>query len=239
MTAADGPSRPPAGLAIATLTFSALLVLGAVGQLLASGGAGFHVPPGLAFVPGVLFGGAEPAGAQILPPPATLVSYQFLHVGWLHLAGNLAFLWIFGPNLEETLGPGRWTVLVIACGVAAGLAQAWPEPSSPAPVVGASGGISGLLGAYLWLHPRDEFRPLWAFLPPVRLPMWVVLAAWFALQLGALAWVGHLPGAVAFRAHVGGFACGLALAPVLDFLALLSAEARPLARTRTSRDSSH
>lgn len=230
---------PPRGLAIASLTFFSVLVLVFAWQLFAVPTVLF-IPPGLAFIPGCLFGGADlPGGVTGLPPPATLVTYQFLHAGWLHLLGNLVFLWIFGPRVERTLGPGRWTVLLLACGVAAALAQAWPEPSSSVAMVGASGGISGLLGAYLFLHPRDELRLELPGVPGMQLPAWVVLLSWFGLQLLYANWSETLPGGVAFPAHVGGFACGLLLAPVLQFLALLSADARAVARTLRSRDSSH
>jgi len=239
--AADNDGRRPAGMpasghgfAIASLTFACLLGFAFAGQLLAMPG-GLAVPAGLSFIPGNLFGGAElPVGALRAPPPATLVTYQFLHAGWFHLLGNLVFLWIYGPRVEGTLGSGPWTVLLLACGVVAALAQAWPDPSSALPMVGASGGISGLLGAYLFLHPRDELHG-----PGMQLPAWLVLISWFGLQLLYSNWTDALPGAVAFRAHVGGFACGLLLAPVLHFLALLSADARPVARTLRSRDSSH
>ncbi len=241
MIAAEERRPPPAGapasgpgFAIASLTFGCLLGLAFAWQLLAAPGS-LAVPAGLSFIPGSLFGGAElPRGALIVAPPATLVTYQFLHAGWLHLLGNLVFLWIYGPRVEGTLGPGPWTVLLLACGVAAALAQAWPDPSSPLPMVGASGGISGLLGAYLFLHPRDELHG-----PGMQLPAWLVLVSWFGLQLLYSNWTDALAGAVAFRAHVGGFACGLLLAPVLHFLPLLSADARAVARTLRSRDSSH
>lgn len=241
MIAADSDGRPPAGMtapghrfAIASLTFACLLGLAFGWQLLAMPG-GLAVPAGLSFIPGNLFGGAELPGSTLLvPPPATLVTYQFLHAGWFHILGNLVFLWIYGPRVEGTLGSGPWTVLLLTCGVVAALAQAWPDPSSAQPMVGASGGISGLLGAYLFLHPRDELHG-----PGMQLPAWLVLISWFGLQLLYSNWSDDLPGAVAFRAHVGGFACGLLLAPVLHLLALLSADARPVARTLRSRDSSH
>lgn len=224
---------------IATLTFLCLLLLGFAWQVLAVPGI-FLIPSGLAFIPGNLFGGVDlPAPVPAIPPPATLVTYQFLHSGWLHLLGNVVFLWIFGPRVERTLGPGRWTVLLIACGIAAGLVQAWPEPSSSIAMVGASGGISGLLGAYLYFHPRDELRLSVPVLPGMQLPAWVVLPSWFGLQLLYANWTETLPGGTAFRAHVGGFACGLLLSPVLQFIGLLSADARPVARTLRSRDSSH
>lgn len=232
-------SRGPA--AIASLTFFCLLLLASAGQLFLAPGV-FFIPSGLAFVPGALFGGAELAVVvPAIPPPATLVTYQFLHAGWLHLLGNLLFLSVFGPKVEQTLGPGRWTVLLLACGVAAALAQAWPDPSSPVAMVGASGGISGILGAYLFLHPRAEFRVRVAVVVPqvVQLPAWVVLVSWFILQLLYSNWAETATGGVAFRAHVGGFVCGLLLAPMLHSMTLLSADVRAVARTLRSRDSSH
>lgn len=226
-------------LAISTLTFSGLLLLGFAWQLLAL----YRVlpgPAGLGFIPGNLFGGAHsPTGVMLIPPPATLVTYQFFHAGWAHLLGNLVFLWVFGPRVEQTISAGRWTVLLLACSVVAALAHAWPEPSSSVAMVGASGGISGLLGAYLALHPRDEFHLNVPGVPGMQLPAWAILIPWIGLQLIFALWTEALPGGVAFGAHVGGFACGLLLAPVLHSLALLSADARPVARTLRSRDSSH
>lgn len=228
------------GLAIASLTCCSLLVLAFASQLLLEPGS-VALPSGLAFVPGSLFGGTSLPVTGV-PPPATLVTYQFLHAGWLHLLSNLLFLWVFGPKVEHTLSPGRWTVLFLASGVAAALAQAGPDPSSTVPLIGASGGVAGILGSYLVLHPRAEIRvlvPVVIVLRVVQLPAWVVLAAWFLVQVLYTNWSGGEVAGVAFRAHVGGFVCGLVLGPVLHFLALLSADARPVARTLRSRDSSH
>jgi membrane associated rhomboid family serine protease len=230
------------GAAIACLTFFALLIITFVGQLLLVPGQ-LYLPPGLAFIPGALFGGFNPpAGVLLLPPPATLVSYQFLHGGWLHLAGNLLFLWVFGPKVEQSLGPGLWTTLLLLSGLAAALTQAWPDPSSTTAMIGASGGISGILGAYLYLHPRAGIRtvvPVGIVLRVVQFPAWLVLLAWFAVQLLYTSFAESAPGGIAFRAHAGGFVCGLLLAPVLHSLALLSADANTFARPRKSRDSSY
>jgi membrane associated rhomboid family serine protease len=146
-----------------------------------------------------------------------MISYMFLHGGWMHLLGNLLYMWVFGPKLERTLGSGCFTVLVIISAVAAALAQAWTDPSSAVPMIGASGGVSGILGAYLMLHPRTEISlivPVVIVMRVVYLPAWVVLAAWFVLQL----LYANLPaagGGIAFSAHVGGFVAGLVLAPLL------------------------
>ena len=220
------------GLAIATLTFFCLLLLAFAVQLLLVPGV-FFIPPGLAFVPGALFGGAEvPAGVFALPPPATLVSYQLLHAGWLHLLGNLLFLWVFGPRVEGTLGPARLTVLLIVCGIAAALVQAWADSSSAVAMLGASGGISGVLGAYLYLHPHARIRVL-----VLQLPAYLVLVVWFAIQFFYANWTDVAGGGIEFRAHVGGFLAGVLLAPVLSYSILMSAEARTVARTLRSRDS--
>lgn len=241
MTSAAGAGREPRREpAIATLTFLSLLLLVFAGQLFLLPGA-FFIPSGLVFVPGALFGGADlPANMPGLPPPATLVTYQFLHAGWLHLIGNGVFLAAFGPRVERTIGHGRFTVLLLASGIAAALAQSWPDPASPVAMLGASGAISGVLGACLVLHPRWEISvgaPGGANL--LRLPAWVVLSWWFVLQLAYTNWTEVASSGVAFRAHVGGFVCGLVIAAVLHLPTLLSADARTVARTLRSRDSTH
>lgn len=184
---------------------------------------------GLAFTPGVLFGGVGvPAGLYVLPPPMTLVSYMFLHGGWLHLCSNLLYLWVFAAAVESVLGHALFSALFIVCGLCAAVAHAVPDPSSATPLIGASGGVSGVLGAYLYLHPRADVRvlvPIGCVIDIVRVPAWVVLLAWFALQvLYALATPEQL-GGVAFGAHVGGFVAGFALAPVLAWRTATSAGA--------------
>jgi membrane associated rhomboid family serine protease len=184
---------------------------------------------GLGFVPGALFGGAGAApGVPALPPPATLVSYQFFHSSWLHLLGNLAYFWVFGRSVERGLGAGRTCALFIATGVLAALAHASADPASATPIVGASGGLSGLLGAYLVRFPRAEVEvlvPLLVVMQVVRLPAWLLLAAWFLLQL-LLDWLTPAEVAgVAFRAHVGGFVAGAVLVAAGPPLARLTGRA--------------
>lgn len=168
--------------------------------------------------PAVLSGGARlPAEAAIVPAWLTVITSMFLHGGWLHLIGNMLYLWIFGDNVEDALGHLRFLIFYIACGVAAVAAQALPDPGSTVPMIGASGAISGILGAYLLLHPRARvlvFIPLGIFSQLLRLPALLVLGLWFALQL--VASLGQAEGGgVAFRAHVGGFLAGLLLAPLM------------------------
>ena len=230
----QGADDPRRGLAIATLTFIGLLLLVFVFQLFLMPGE-FFIPAGLSFIPGALFGATGvPAGVFALPPPATLVSYQLLHAGWPHLLGNLLFLWIFGPRVEGTLGPARFTVLLIVCGIVAALVQAWPDSSSAVAMLGVSGGISGVLGAHLCLHPRARLR-----VRILQLPAYLLLVPWFASQFFYANWATAAGGGIAFRSHAGGFLAGVLVAPVLSYSMLLSAEARTVARTPKSRDSRH
>jgi membrane associated rhomboid family serine protease len=170
-------------------------------------------------IPAVLFGSVHLARAlQVLPPWATVVTSMFLHAGWFHLIGNLVFLWIFGNNVEDALGRGRYLLLYLGSGIAAALAQALSSPDSHLPMVGASGAIAGVLGAYLLLYPWSNVHVfLWIviFFRIVTVPAWTLLGLWFAMQVASGLWraPGH-PG-VAFWAHVGGFAGGLVLVTVL------------------------
>jgi membrane associated rhomboid family serine protease len=143
-----------------------------------------------------------------------LFTSQFLHGGWLHLAGNMLFLWVFGNNIEDRLGRLRFLPFYLLCGALAGLAQVATDPSGDIPLIGASGAISGVLGAYLVLYPRVL---VWTVVPPFfflpfRVPAWMWLGIYFALQflyLGDESTVGG--GGVAYFAHIGGFAAGAAL----------------------------
>jgi membrane associated rhomboid family serine protease len=137
---------------------------------------------------------------------------MFLHGGWFHLVGNMWFLWVFGNNIEDAMGAGRFTVFYVLAGTIAALAHVFANPASPVPMVGASGAISGVMGAYLVLYPRARVDTLFFFLIFFRiipLPAWVILGYWFVIQLlsaGAAA-----GGGVAYGAHVGGFLAGLLL----------------------------
>jgi membrane associated rhomboid family serine protease len=145
----------------------------------------------------------------------TLLTSMFLHGGWMHLIGNMWFLWIFGNNVEDSMGHLRFVVFYLLCGTVAAVAHVVSEPASGLPVVGASGAISGVMGAYLVLYPRARVRTLLVlivFITLVDLPAWVYLGYWFLLQLASSA--GRPAGAVggvAFMAHVGGFVAGVLL----------------------------
>ncbi len=115
----------------------------------------------LGLIPTVLLQGASlPPELTTVPPLATVFTSMFLHGGWLHLIGNMLYLWIFADNIEDAMGHGRFVVFYLLCGIAAALAQALPAPGSEIPMIGASGAISGVLGAYLLLHPRAHVMVL-------------------------------------------------------------------------------
>lgn len=162
---------------------------------------------GYGLIPSVLLGDAALADSlPHLPSWLTLVSYQFLHGSWDHLLGNMLFLWIFGDNVEDAMGHLRFVVFYLLGGVASGLAHALLDPSSPVPLIGASGAISAVLGAYLLLHPFARIIVL-VFLLPLRLPAWVLLLVWFGFQFIAL---GGDEEGVAWIAHIAGFIEGAA-----------------------------
>jgi membrane associated rhomboid family serine protease len=170
-------------------------------------------------IPAELFGIWRPPRIyQVVPPWATILTSMFLHGGWLHLIGNMLYLWIFGNNVEDVLGRGRYLFLYLCCGVVAALVQAFSSPASHIPMVGASGAIAGVLGAYLLLHPGANVRCfVWIviFFRIVNVPAWAMLGLWFAMQLvSGLSVAAGTPG-VAFWAHVGGFVTGLALVIIL------------------------
>jgi membrane associated rhomboid family serine protease len=163
-------------------------------------GTSFPIADGLACV-------VEPG-----TPWRTLVTSMFLHGGWLHLLGNCWFLWVFGNNVEDAMGHGRFAAFYLLCGLAAAAAQIVVDPSSLVPMVGASGAISGVMGAYAVQYPRVRIHSLVVlvvFFFRVALPAWVMLGYWFLLQLAGTG--VEQVGGVAFWAHVGGFVAGVLL----------------------------
>ncbi len=165
---------------------------------------------GLGVIPAVLTGGAELAeGLAAADPLVTLLSYQFLHGDFLHLAGNMLYLWVFGDNVEDAMGHLRFLVFYLLCGVLAALAQVAIDPANATPLIGASGAISGVLGAYLVLHPKARVLVPIGFIP-LYLPAWLLLIFWFGFQfLAALG--GPAADNVGWWAHIGGFVAGLVL----------------------------
>jgi membrane associated rhomboid family serine protease len=159
---------------------------------------------------------------------ATPLLSMFLHGSWGHVISNAMFLWVFGNNVEDHMGRLRFLLFYLLCGLAAAGTHLLLDPASPIPTVGASGAISGALGAYLLMYPR---APVKMFIPPLfllRFPAWLVLCWWFALQfLSGLPQLldpsPSLSGGVAVWAHVGGFVCGLALSRWFEDPALVAA----------------
>ena len=143
---------------------------------------------------------------------------MFLHGGWLHILGNMWFLWIFGDNIEDILGHGQYLVFYLVCGVAAAMTQVYFNAGSRVPMVGASGAIAGVMGSYLVKFPRARVEVLaflFIFITRFDLPAWLILIYWFATQFfSGVGSLGHTmvnEGGTAFFAHVGGFAAGVVL----------------------------
>ncbi len=170
---------------------------------------------GYGMIPAVLFGERElPPALATIPAELSVVTSMFLHGGWMHLIGNMLYLWIFGNNVEDAMGHGRFIVFYLLCGIAAALAQAFQDPSSAVPMIGASGAIGGVLGAYVLLYPRAKVLvvvPLGFFFYRMRIPAMIVLGLWFGLQFVSTVLAGDQIGGVAYWAHIGGFVAGMVL----------------------------
>jgi membrane associated rhomboid family serine protease len=155
--------------------------------------------------------------------PAHVLYSMFLHGGWMHLIGNMWFFWLFGDNVEDSMGHARFAIFYLLCGLAAAAAQVLAQPASIVPMVGASGAIGGVLGAYVVLYPRVKvynFVFFGFFFTTIALPAWLMLGYWFLLQVLGVVTGGE--GGVAVWAHVGGFLTGMALIKVFaraDFVA--------------------
>lgn len=169
----------------------------------------------------------------------TIFTSMFLHGGWMHLIGNMWFLWVFGNNIEDSMGHLRFIVFYLLCGGLAAAAHILTDPGSVVPTVGASGAISGVMGAYLLLYPRVRVQTLFflfIFVRVLPLPAWLLLAEWIIIQLflgvGSLGGGG---GGVAFWAHIGGFFAGLALIKLFERPQLVSAKRSHVLLSRQDR----
>jgi len=209
--------NPSGSKPFVTITFVVLCVLVFLWEFSLGGEGGQRAIYALGVIPAVLLGDAQlPPELAVVPPTATIFTSMFMHGGWMHLIGNMLYLWIFGDNVEDSMGHVRFLIFYFVCGIAAVFAQAVPEPNSEIPMVGASGAISGVLGAYLLLHPRAKVLvavPFGFILHTMRLPAGIVLALWFGLQLLSNTFA-QSGGGVAFRAHIGGFVAGMALVSI-------------------------
>ncbi len=170
----------------------------------------FALAIGFGVVPARLFDGAElPRDLAQVQPVVSLVTYQFLHGDWPHLLFNMLFLWVFGDNIEDALGHKRFLPFFIGCGIAGAGLHAAVNMGSVTPTIGASGAISGLLGAYVVLHPRARILVLAFTIIPLRLPALLVIGTWFAQDVIWATMGGG--GGVAFWAHIGGAIAGALL----------------------------
>lgn len=198
----------------------------------------------LGAIPGELLGTVAPGTRVPLGPRAecvlgeghwwTAVTSMFLHGGWFHLIGNMWFLWVFGDNVEDSMGAVRFVVFYLLCGLAAVGAQIASSPASPVPMVGASGAIGGVMGAYAVLYPRAGVHLLiWFgfYIDRIVVPAVFMLGYWFVIQvLGGLPSLGGAEGGVAFFAHIGGFLAGCALVFPLRDMRRVEAHRRLLRR---------
>jgi len=144
----------------------------------------------------------------------TIFSSMFMHGGWMHLAGNMLFLWIFGDNMEDELGHFGFLAFYLICGILADVLQIAADPNSFVPTVGASGAIAGVLGGYLLMFPRAKIDVILIFIIFFKIfpvPAWIVLGVWFGLQLFNGVGADFSAGGVAYFAHIGGFLAGVAL----------------------------
>ncbi|MEM7410702.1 MAG: rhomboid family intramembrane serine protease [Myxococcota bacterium] len=166
----------------------------------------------------------------------TVVTSMFMHGGWFHILGNLWFLYVFGDNVEDAMGPVRFAVFYLVCGIAATAAHIASSPESAVPVVGASGAIGGVMGAYAFLYPRVSVHlliTLGFYVTTTVVPAWMMLGYWFVIQVvGGLPALAGSGGGVAFWAHVGGFLAGVALLPLFRVPARVEAHRRHVGRDR-------
>jgi len=200
---------------VVSYTLIALCVVAFLWQLSLGPVGGLDAVLALGVIPASLLGHAQlPAELAWVPPSVTVFTSMFLHGSWMHLIGNMLYLWIFADNVEDSMGHLRFIVFYLLCGVAAVFAQALPDTASEIPMIGASGAISGVLGAYLLLFPRARVLvliPLGVVSQLVHLQAGWVLGLWFALQLFSTLMTPAGQAGVAFGAHIGGFIAGIAL----------------------------
>ena len=205
--------NPTERFAIVTLVIIVLNIAVFLYELALGPQAGEMFVDSFALIPARLFS-RIPEPFHAVPAGAALFTSMFLHGGFLHIAGNMLYLWIFGNNVEDSMGRIRFIVFYFLCGIAAAYSHALANADSTMPMIGASGAISGVLGAYLVLYPRARVLTLVAFglyIRTVEVPAMFVLGFWFVLQfLNALLSSGA-GGGVAWFAHIGGFIAGILL----------------------------
>ena len=200
----------------------ALCICGFIWQESLDFNAAHNIVYQLGFVPAVFFTPASlPADMSLVPTWSTVFTSMFLHGGWMHIGANMLYLWIFGDNVEASMGRLKFVLFYLLCGGAAAMAQAALDPGSTIPMIGASGGIAGVLGAYLMLHPKAAIRCFFLiliFFRFINLPAWLVLGVWIGGQFVAVPQaLNETGGGVAYMAHIGGFLAGMALIPFFKY----------------------
>ena len=200
----------------------ALCICGFIWQESLDFNAAHNIVYQLGFVPAVFFTPASlPADMSLVPTWSTIFTSMFLHGGWMHIGANMLYLWIFGDNVEASMGRLKFVLFYLLCGGAAAMAQAALDPGSTIPMIGASGGIAGVLGAYLMLHPKAAIRCFFLiliFFRFINLPAWLVLGVWIGGQFVAVPQaLNETSGGVAYMAHIGGFLAGMALIPFFKY----------------------
>ena len=149
------------------------------------------------------------ASGAFMPERFTLVSYMFLHGSWIHLIGNMLFLWVFGDNIEDAMGHVRFLMFYLMCGIFAAMLHSWMLPNSDMPLIGASGAVAGVISAYLILHPKVKVWILALWRIPIRITAAWALGIWIVVQVGSIFFEGEE--AIAWWAHIGGLMAGVVL----------------------------
>ena len=210
--------NPTENFPVLTVAFIVICVLVYFWQVSLDSEVNQSVVFSLGLIPAVILEKVQlPPELILVPPAVTVFTSMFLHGGFMHLAGNMLYLWIFGNNVEDAMGHFRFIIFYAVCGIVAALGQTLQNPDSQIPMIGASGAISGVLGAYLLLYPHARVLvlvPLGFFIQLVRLPAVFVLGLWFLIQLISSAMINPGGGGVAWFAHIGGFIAGMLFIPV-------------------------
>lgn len=208
-------SNPKQSITFQVVTV-ALIVLNVAVFILFQGAAMDSADFRLALIPITLFETmVRPPDLIFIPEELTILSHMFLHGSWLHLAGNMLFLWVFGDNVEDAMGHIKFLIFFLLCGTAGGLAYAFMTPDPSAPLIGASGATSGVVAAYLMLHPNVKVWVLATLLVkiPLRLPAWIVLGAYVVWNV-VMVFSADTLSNTAWWAHIGGLVAGAALTPL-------------------------
>ena len=170
-------------------------------------------------IPAILFGHSELSEPlKIIPPSLSILTSMFLHGGWMHVIGNMTYLYIFGDNIEERLGKLKFIIFYLVTGIFAALTQAVIDPTSTIPMIGASGAIAGILGGYLVLYPRANIKVLFwfiIFVKVIKIRAFIVLGGWIIIQFISFNGTDLNTGGVAYAAHIGGFISGILLINIM------------------------